>query len=91
MQIFGQIHFISETKSFNEGKFTTRIVYIKTVEQYSQTIPIQFEKDNISKLDSFQVGDLVKIDFNLRGKEFTKQDGTKDAFITLAGWKIEKN
>lgn len=90
MKIYAQIHRIENEQSFNEGKFITKIVVLKTLEQYSQVIPIQFENDKIKLLEGFTVGQSVEVEYNLRGKEYTKQDGTISCFITLAGWKIEK-
>lgn len=88
MKLFAQIHRIEKETSFNDGKFRTVKLVLKTVEQYSQVIPIQFENEKIELLKDFKVGQNVTVDYNLRGKEYTKLDGTLDCFITLAGWKI---
>jgi translation initiation factor IF-3 len=41
-------------------------------------------------LDSFQADDFVKIDINLRGREWTNQQGELKYFNSIQGWRIEK-
>jgi translation initiation factor IF-3 len=41
-------------------------------------------------LNNFQVGEAVKIDINLRGREWTNQQGETVYFNTIQGWRIGK-
>jgi hypothetical protein len=45
-----------------------RDVVVTTDEQYPQHISVQFVQDKCDLLNSFQVGEAVKIDINLRGR-----------------------
>lgn len=83
MKYTGTILSISETQQISD-KFTKRefIVSDKT-EQYPQTILFECQQSNCSLLDSFRVGSLVEIDFNLRGKENKGRN-----YNTLVAWKI---
>lgn len=67
--------------------FKIRDLIITTDEQYPQTLSIQFVQGKCEELDKFQVGQKVKVDINLRGKE-TVKDGKTNVFNTIQGWRI---
>ena len=71
MNISGKIKLIGETKEYGSNGFRKREIVITTQEQYPQNILIEFIQDRTSLLDSFQADDFVKIDINLRGREWT--------------------
>lgn len=50
----------------------------------------EFIQDRTNLLDAFNVGDLVKIDINLRGREWTNDKGEIKYFNSIQGWRIEK-
>ena len=57
---------------------------------FTQTIKFQVVQDKTELLDSFEVGQQVKVAFNLRGREFTrKTDGATDYWVNLDCWRIE--
>ena len=58
--------------------------------QYPQNILVEFIQDRTNLLDAFNVGDLVKIDINLRGREWTNDKGEIKYFNSIQGWRIEK-
>jgi translation initiation factor IF-3 len=88
MQITAIIVRVLETQKISET-FKARNLHVKTEEQYPQTLEIQFVQDKTSALDNFLPGEKVKVDINLRGREYTK-DNKKTVFNTIQGWKIEK-
>jgi hypothetical protein len=49
----------------------------------------QFVQDKCDLLNSFQVGEAVKI-VNLRGREWTNAQGETVYFNTIQGWRIAK-
>ena len=51
---------------------------------------VEFIQDRCEILDSFSVGDFVKIDINLRGREWVNKDGESKYFNSIQGWRIEK-
>jgi len=55
---------------------------------YTQLIKFQMTQNNCDKLDGYNEGDEVKVTFNLRGREYTK-DGRTSYFTNLDAWKIE--
>ena len=89
MNISGKIKLIGETKEYGSNGFRKREIVITTQEQYPQNILIEFIQDRTSLLDSFQADDFVKIDINLRGREWTNQQGELKYFNSIQGWRID--
>jgi len=89
MDVTGRIKKIDETKEFGSNGFKKREIVITTEEQYPQHILIEFVQDKCALLDSYQVGQDVKIAFNLRGREWVNPEGVAKYFNSLNGWRIE--
>jgi len=71
-------------------KFTKReFVLTDNSSQYSQHISFQLTQDKTSLLDRYNVGDEIKVHFNLRGREWTSPQGETKYFNTLEAWRIE--
>ena len=90
MNILGKVKLINETKEYGSNGFRKREIVLTTQEQYPQNILVEFIQDRTNLLDSFNVGDLVKIDINLRGREWTNDKGEIKYFNSIQGWRIEK-
>jgi hypothetical protein len=89
MEIQGQIKVIFATETVGQNGFQKRDLVISTDGQYPQDIIIQFTQGNCALLDNLQVGQIVKIHFNLQGREWTNPQGEVKYFNTVLGWKIE--
>ena len=89
MEIQGKIKLIDETKTFGSNGFRKRDVVITTEEQYPQSILVEFVQDKTDLLNTFQVGQAVKISINIRGREWTNPQGEVKYFNSIQGWKIE--
>ena len=90
MEVTGKIKMIDQTKEVGSAGFKKRDVVVTTDEQYPQHILVQFVQDKCDLLNNFQVGDGVKIDINLRGREWTNPQGETVYFNTIQGWRIAK-
>jgi Domain of unknown function (DUF3127) len=90
MEVTGRVKMIDQTKEVGSGGFKKRDIVVTTDEQYPQHILVQFVQDKCDLLNSYQVGDQVKIDINLRGREWTNQQGETVYFNTIQGWRIGK-
>ena len=90
MEVTGKIKMIDQTKEVGSGGFKKRDIVVTTDEQYPQHILVQFVQDKCDLLNSFQVGEQVKIDINLRGREWTNPQGEVKYFNSITGWKLEK-
>ena len=89
MEIQGQIKVIFATETVGQNGFQKRDLVITTDGQYPQDIIIQFAQGNCALLDTLQVGQRVKVHFNLQGREWISQQGDIKYFNTVVGWKIE--
>tara|TARA_X000000368_G_C22619772_1_gene531756 strand:+ start:23 stop:394 length:372 start_codon:yes stop_codon:yes gene_type:complete len=90
MNISGKVKLINETKEYGSNGFRKREIVLTTQEQYPQNILVEFIQDRTNLLDAFNIGDLVKVDINLRGREWTNDKGEIKYFNSIQGWRIEK-
>lgn len=89
MEIQGKIKQIFPSQMIGANGFEKRDLVIVTEETYPQTIIIQFTQQRCDLLDSLQVGQVVKVYINIRGREWTNPQGETKYFNTIEGWKIE--
>lgn len=89
MEIQGRIKQIFPSQLIGQNGFEKRDLVITTEEQYPQTIIIQFTQQRCDLLNNLQVGQNVKVYINIRGREWTNQQGEIKYFNTIEGWKIE--
>ena len=89
MEIQGRIKVIFAPETVGQNGFQKRDLVITTDGQYPQDIIIQFAQGNCALLDNLQIGQMVKIHFNLQGREWTSPQGEVKYFNTVVGWKIE--
>lgn len=90
MEVTGKIKMIDTTKEVGSSGFRKRDVVVTTDEQYPQHILVQFVQDKCDLLNGFAVGEAVKIDINLRGREWVNPQGETVYFNTIQGWRIGK-
>ncbi len=90
MDISGKIKLINETKEYGSNGFRKREVVVTTEEQYPQDLLIEFIQDKCDIIDSYKVGQSVKVDINLRGREWESPQGEIKYFNSIQGWRIEK-
>ena len=89
MEITGKIKLINETQTFGASGFRKREVVITTNEQYPQMLMIEFVQDKCDMLNSYAVGQDVKVAINLRGREWINPEGVAKYFNSIQGWRIE--
>lgn len=89
MELQGKIHHVGNTQQVT-ATYQKREVVIQTQEQYPQLILIEFAQSKCNLLDGLIIGTEVKIGINLRGREWTNQQGETKYFNSIQGWKIEK-
>ena len=89
MEVLGKIKWIDETKTYGNNGFRKRELVVTTEEQYPQNILIEFIQDKCDLLNSYQVGQDVKIGINLRGREWVNPEGETKYFNSIQGWRIE--
>ena len=89
MDIQGRIIKITPTQTVGQNGFQRRDVIIMTEEQYPQYIPFDFVQEKCALLDNFQEGQIVRISFNIRGREWVNPQGETKYIVNLQGWRIE--
>jgi hypothetical protein len=89
MEIQGRVKQIFPSQTMGQNGFEKRDLVIITEEQYPQTIIIQFTQQRCDLLDSLQVGQIVKVYINIKGREWRSPYGEIKYFNTIEGWKIE--
>ena len=89
MEIQGKIKLIGETQSIGSNGFKKRELVVTTEEQYPQHIMVEFVQDKTDLLNSYQVGQQVKVGINLRGREWINPQGEAKYFNAIQGWRIE--
>ena len=90
MEVQGFIRKVQDAQVVSD-KFTKREVWVETINQFPQTLNIQFTQDKCSLLDSYKVGDYVTIGINLNGRTWTSPQGEEKCFNTITGWMIKKS
>lgn len=89
MEVAGKIKVLGETQTFGNNGFRKREVVVTTDEQYPQMLMVEFIQDKCDLLNSFKIGDDVKININLRGREWINPEGVAKYFNSIQGWRIE--
>lgn len=85
----GTIVTIDETKQISD-RFRKREFVLEIADgKYPQTVQFQTTGDRCELLDSYQEGDELTVEFNLRGREWRSPKGEIRYFNTLDAWKLE--
>ena len=71
------------------ANFTKRVLWLKTDEQYPQTLEILFVNQNVDLLDKFSSGDRAEVTFGVNGK-LNSKNGEDRVFNSLTGYRIIK-
>jgi hypothetical protein len=89
-EAIGKLHTIFETKQVSE-RFTKREFTVELADnpKYPQVVLFQLTGDRCAQLDGLRVGDSVRIDFSLRGREWRSPHGEMKYFNSLDVWKVE--
>ena len=90
MEVLGKIKMLGEAKNVGSGSFLKRELVVTTDEQYPQHILVEFVQDKCDLLNSFHVGEAVKVSINLRGREWVDPQGVTKYFNAIQGWRVER-
>lgn len=86
----GRIHACFEAKQITE-RFRKREFVLELADnpRYPQFVMFQLTGDRCEQLDAFQAGDEVRVEFSLRGREWTSPQGEVRYFNSLDVWTLE--
>lgn len=90
MEVTGTLKVKFDTQRVSD-KFQKRefVLSTDTNTPYPQHVSFQVTQDKCAMLDSYNPGDELRVQFNLRGREWNGPQGIK-YFNTLEAWRIEK-
>ena len=93
-EVEGQIHSIGATTEYGNNGFTKREFVLKLTgadenPRYPNHIALELIKDKCSLMDAYNIGDELKVTFNLSGRLWQGNDGPEKCFTSLQAWKIE--
>ncbi len=89
MDITGILKVKSEAQQVSEKFKKREFVITDNSSQYPQHISFQLTQDKCNLIDQYNIGDELKIHFNLRGREWTSPKNEIKYFNTLEAWRIE--
>ena len=81
----GEVVFITPTTSVND-KFKKREVTLKSQDEYPQYVTFQLTQDKCDLANNLKAGEVVEVQYNLRGRRWEAQDGTIKYFNSIEAW-----
>jgi hypothetical protein len=87
----GKLHAVSETKQVTE-RFRKRefVVELADNPRFPQFVQFELTGDRCDHLDGFAVGEQVRVEFSLRGREWKSPKGETKYFNSLDVWTLER-
>ena len=91
METTGRIHALFDTQQVTE-RFRKRefVLELGDNPRYPQFVQFQLTGDRCENLDGFSVGDEVRVEFSLRGREWKSPRGETKFFNSLDVWTLER-
>jgi hypothetical protein len=89
MTIQGKIHELFETQQVTD-RFRKREFVVEFADNpmYPQYILFQLVQDKCDLINAFNKGDMINVDFNLRGRSWTSPQGEVKYFNSLEAWRL---
>jgi hypothetical protein len=90
MKITGSLKVKKDTQVVSEA-FSKREFVLTVVDgAFSNDILIQLVKDKVTLINDINIGDLLEVEVNLKGKEWNSPSGEVKYFNTIEAWKVSK-
>jgi len=89
LETTGRIHAIFDAKQVTE-RFRKRELVLELADgRRPQYVQFELTGDRCDRLDAFRIGDEVRVEFSLRGREWRSPKGEVRYFNSLDVWTIE--
>jgi single-strand DNA-binding protein len=88
-ELVGKLHEAFATEQKTESFKVREFVIEEQDGNYPQYIKFQLSQDRCVQLDNYNVGEQVRVFFNLRGRAWSK-DGRSGYISTLDCWRLER-
>src|SRR5690554_2841413 len=79
---------VKVSDKFQKREFVIEVVNEKNAE-WSDFVKFQSVQDRVSIIDPFNLGDKIKVSFNIKGNRW-ERDGRVNYFTNLDAWRLEK-
>ena len=90
MKLVGNLKIKKDTIQVSEA-FSKREFVLTVVDgAFSNDILIQLVKDKVTLINDINIGDLLEVEVNLKGKEWNSPSGEVKYFNTIEAWKVSK-
>jgi len=91
LETTGKLHAIFDTEQKTE-RFRLRefVIELGDNPSYPQLVKFQLTGDRCENLDGFEAGEEVRLEFSLRGREWTSPQGDVRYFNSLDVWKLDR-
>jgi len=90
VNITGTLKVKKDTQVVSEA-FSKREFVLTVVDgAFSNDILIQLTKDKVTLINDINIGDLLEVEVNLKGKEWTSPSGEVKYFNSIECWKLSK-
>ena len=87
----GTVFKVNDKQVVGQNNFEKRVLWLKTDEEYSQTISIEFSGSNIDLLDGLKPFDKVEIKWGLNGRYVEANNGKpENVFNSDKGFGLKK-
>ncbi len=77
------------SESFRKREFVVEKTENRGDMEFIDYVRFQLTQDRCSLLDNFELNDLIRVVFNIRGRKW-ERDGKINYFTNLEAWRIEK-
>jgi len=87
----GKLHAVAETKQVTE-RFRKRefVVELADNPRFPQFVQFELTGERCEHLDGFEVGEQVRVEFSLRGREWKSPKGEIRYFNSPDAWTVER-
>ena len=87
----GRLHALSQTKQVTE-RFRKRefVVELSDNPRFPQYVQFELTGDRCDQLDGYEIGDGVRVEFSLRGREWKSPKGETKYFNSLDVWTLAR-
>jgi hypothetical protein len=91
IEVTGKLYAINDIQQVTE-RFQKREFVVEMTDnpKYPQYVLFQLTGNRVDNIDGFNVGDDVKVDFSLRGREWKSPSGDVKYFNSLDVWTIDR-
>lgn len=89
-KVEGKLHVKGDTQQVTD-KFQKRefVIHFAENPSYPQYIKFEALQERCSIIDPFDVGDMVEVSFNLKGREWNSPQGETKYFTSLEAWRVQ--